>query len=91
MGSILRRTTGRTVPSSAPPAEAPQAEASPEDDPPAVQEGRGCRLADVPWEQVRQAVADMCTRLNVPGAVPGVYDLYATVAGEWGKAHTTRD
>ena len=91
MGSILRRTTGRSLPPSVPQEEAPQAEASLEATPQAAQEGQVRRLADVPWEQVSQAVADMCARLNVPGSVAGLYDLYAAVAAEWGKAHATRE
>ena len=47
------------------------------------------QLGDVPWEELDQAVAEMCARLNVHGAVSGLYDLYGAVAGEWGKAHRT--
>ncbi len=90
MKSILRRTTGRTVPGS----ESSQAEpAQPvleEDVPPAPQQGQPRALADVSWQEVDQAVADMCARLRVPGAVPGMYDLYAAVAAEWGKAHLAK-
>ena len=82
MRSILRRTTGQIAPGSVPPAEA-----LPGDAPPAVPEGQVRRLADVPWEELCQAVADMCARLNVRGSVDGLYDLYSAVAGEWGKAH----
>lgn len=90
MKSILRRTTGRTVPG----AEPSPAESTPpaleEDALSAPQQGQPRVLADVPWQEVDQAVADMCTQLRVPGAVPGTYDLYAAVAAEWGKAHLAK-
>ena len=80
MGSILKKTTGRAAPGrvAAPP---------PEETPAPAQAAPVRQLADVSWEEVAQAVTEMCARLNVDGAVTGLYDLYAAVAGEWGKAH----
>jgi hypothetical protein len=86
MGSILRKTTGRTTTPSAPSVETAE-EVSPGEAPAVAQTEPMRRLADVPWEELEQAVAEMCARLNVRGAVVGSYDLYAAVAGEWGKAH----
>lgn len=90
MGSILRKTTGRTTPPSAPPQAAPEA-VSPEEAPPAVQAAPRRGLADVPWGEVEQAVADLCARLNIDGSVDGLYDLYAAIAAEWGKAHVGQE
>jgi hypothetical protein len=85
MGSILRRTTGRGVPSSAPlSGEVPPGEATME-----AEESR--RLADVPWAELEQAMTELCARLGVPGSVDGLYDLYAATAAEWGKAHRARE
>ena len=90
MKSILRRTTGRTVPGSEPPPAEPAQPVGKEDMPPATQPDRPRVLADVSWQEIDQAVTDMCAQLRIPGAVPGVYDLYAAVAAEWGKAHRAK-
>ena len=84
MGSILRKTTGRTTP----PVEA-AGEVLPGEAPVAPKTEPMRQLSDVPWKELDQAMAEMCARLNVRGAVRGLYDLYAAVAGEWGKAHRT--
>ena len=49
MGSILRKTTGRTMPPSVPPEVTPEA-VSPKEAPPVAQAEPMRRLADVPWE-----------------------------------------
>ena len=90
MGSILRKTTGRTTTPSASPVETAE-EVSPGEAPAVAQTEPMRQLGDVPWEELDQAVLEMCARLNVRGAVTGLYDLYAAVAGEWGKAHTARE
>ena len=90
MKSILRRTTGRTVPGSEPPPLEPAQLAIKEDALSIPQQEQARALADVPWQEVDQAVTDMCAQLRVPGAVPGMYDLYAAVAAEWGKAHLAK-
>jgi hypothetical protein len=90
MKSILRRTTGRTVPGSEPSSAEPAPPALEEDALPAPRHDQPRALADVPWQEIDQAVAGMCAQLRVPGAVPGMYDLYAAIAAEWGKAHLAR-
>ena len=47
------------------------------------------QLSDLTWQEIRQAVADMCEQLNIPGATQN-YDLYAAVAREWVKARGGR-
>jgi len=90
MKSILRRTTGRTVPGSEPSQAEPAPPTPQKDVSPAPQAEQMRALADVPWQEVRQAVTDMCAQLRLPGAIPGMYDLYAAVAAEWGKAHRAK-
>lgn len=48
------------------------------------------QLTDISWQEVRQAVADMCERLDTCGATRD-YDLYVAVAKEWVKAHKAMD
>jgi len=90
MKSILRRTTGRTVPGSEPSQAELAQPALDEDVPLAAQQDQPRALADVSWQEVDQAVTDLCAQLRVPGAVPGIYDLYAAIAAEWGKAHLAK-
>ena len=90
MKSILRRTTGRTVPGSEPAQVEPPQPALEEDVPLALPQDQPRALDDVPWPEVHQAVMDMCAQLRVPGTVPGMYDLYAAIAAEWGKAHQAK-
>ncbi len=91
MKSILRRTTGRTLAPSAPSEQAPPGEILPGEALRAAQEGQTRRLADVPWEELRQAVTQMCAGLSIHGSVDGLYDLYSAVAAEWGKAHQAEE
>jgi hypothetical protein len=90
MKSILRRTTGRTVPGAEPAPAEPAQPVREEDAPPVAQPDQPRVLVEVSWEEIDQAVTDMCAQLRIPGAVPGMYDLYAAVAAEWGKAHLAR-
>ena len=43
-------------------------------------------LNDVPPNEVRTAISDMCAKLGIPGSVAGRYSLYEAVLAEREKA-----
>jgi hypothetical protein len=74
------------VPQAAPAEETPPEAVSPE-----VESAALRTLDDVPWSELDRAVGELCARLGIQGSVDGLYDLYAAVAAEWGKAHRARE